>query len=95
MPSIRHANLVLKLAMLLGAFALAASGSGNMPAADGADLASLITRYDWRMVSGNDTSLYKFYSDSTWEESWRGEIKEGRWKQTGGESFSIGAYTFK
>jgi alpha-galactosidase len=94
------ASLLLALALPLAAAPLAAAAPPAAlqpfsPSALQSFPSSLITSSDWRMTDGNDTSLYKFYPDSTWEESWKGEFKEGRWKQTGGESFSIGAYTFQ
>ncbi len=63
-------------------------------AAGAADLAPALAGFEWRLTSGRNTSVYIFYPDRTWEENYKGGVKGGRWRQTGANSFSIGAFQF-
>jgi hypothetical protein len=66
------------------------------PAASAAtDIAPAITGAEWRMTLGQFTSVYIFHADFTWEESYKGSVKGGAWKQTGDDSFSIGGFSFQ
>ncbi|MDR0351814.1 MAG: hypothetical protein LBI02_00115 [Opitutaceae bacterium] len=95
-------------ALLAFALALLAFASGDVFATDDGDFTAtatvgggdagataIITKYEWRMTRGALTSVYKFHPDYTWEESWRGETKTGRWQPEGGNGVSIGHFRFE
>ncbi|MDR2673987.1 MAG: hypothetical protein LBC18_03745, partial [Opitutaceae bacterium] len=59
-----------------------------------ADITPLITTHEYRLTIGRNTSIYKFHPDRTWEESYKGDVKTGQWKQTGPGAFTIGGFSF-